>query len=84
MPGASAIGKLVRRPIKMQQTAATAAAAAVAGPNGTPAAERMAGFATMMYDIVRRRVPVPRAGADKHVSARASYPRTRNSSGVAD
>ncbi len=48
MPGASARGKFATRPMRIEHTPAASAVAATAASNGTPAADRMAGFATRM------------------------------------
>jgi hypothetical protein len=48
MPGASAMGTLAPRPIRIEATAAVSAVAATAASAGTPAADRIAGLATRM------------------------------------
>ena len=48
MPGARARGKFAPSPIRIEQVAAVSAVAATAEANGTPAADRIAGFANRM------------------------------------
>src|SRR5688500_16643531 len=60
MPEARASGKSATTPMRIEATAAAAAVPTTAAGKGTPAAARIAGFATRMYAMVRNVAAPPR------------------------